>query len=69
MAGPYDRDSRQWFRSVAERLASNEGTENVVYFLSTDLDLGQEQATENERLILLGLGKHDFKSDQKLPIE
>ena len=60
MAGDYDRDRREWYKSVAERLAENELTNNVVYFLTTELALGEEHE-ESSRLVKFGIGgQFDF---------
>lgn len=70
MAGDYSYDGRNWFKSVADRLISNEETDHVVYFLTTDLALGQEEMTEgNERFVQIGIGKHDFRVDESVTIE
>ena len=70
MAGDYSYDGRNWFRSVADRLIANEETDNIVFFLTTELPLGLEEMMDgSERFVLLGIGKNDFRLDETLTQE
>ena len=54
MAGEYENEKRDWYEGVANRLATNDQTDNVVYFLTNELALGEEIAI-SDRLVKLGI--------------
>ena len=54
MAGEYENERRDWYEGVANRLATNDQTDNVVYFLTAGLALGEEIAI-SDRLVKMGI--------------
>ena len=54
MAGEYEKEKRDWYEGVANSLTSNDQTDNVVYFLATELALGEEVAI-SDRLVKIGI--------------
>ena len=64
MAGDQDKDRRAFYYSVAEAISTNPGTDNIVFFLTNEMEPLNKMQMSN-RLVKYGIGTgHVFEWDR-----
>ena len=61
IAGEFEKEKRDWYYNIAQKLANNPETDNIIYFLTNTIDRGVEDLNPEDpgRFRMIGMGK-DF---------